>query len=51
MIHSPDRCNNPGKRFILKALRVENKTHIPGAYYTSLTARNAITYYFKHVPR
>ena len=39
------------KRFILHALKVQNLTHIPGAYYTSLTTRNAITFYFKHVPR
>ena len=38
-------------RFILHALNVQNLTHIPGAYYTSLTARNAITFYFQHVPR
>lgn len=39
------------QRFILKALEVDNITHIPGAYYTSLTSRNSITFYFKHVPR
>jgi len=39
------------QRFILHALNVQNLTHIPGAYYTSLTARNAITFYFQHVPR